>query len=129
MIVSHVRSWHVHPHAWSLVPASLYVQNNKNINAQCNGDGTKGCTRPFFSSKHSNAIWAVLINTNGWYGCEELKSRSTKRVRNATNFATGLRSGRSKVQRPFRCEQKAPFFTGDTAFKDLLSLGTPGDLE
>ena len=30
--------------------------------------------------------WAVLINTNAWYGCEELKSRRLKRVCNAKNF-------------------------------------------
>ena len=42
--------------------------------------------------------WAVLINTNGWYGCEELKSRRYKRVRIATNFASRLRSGRGGVE-------------------------------
>ena len=31
--------------------------------------------------------WAVLINTNAWYGCEELKSRSILRDVDATNFA------------------------------------------
>ena len=63
--------------------------------------------------------WAVLINTNGCHGCEELNSRSAKRVRNATNFATRLRSARADIQRPSKCEQKAPFFT---AFKDLVAL-------
>ena len=29
------------------------------------------------------SLAAVPINTNGWYGCEELNSRSTKRVYNA----------------------------------------------
>ena len=51
---------------------------------------------------------AVLINTNGWHGCEELNSRSPKRVRNATNFAMRLRSARADAQRPFRCEKNAP---------------------
>ena len=61
----------------------------------------------------------MLINTNGWHGCEELNSRSPKRVRNATNFAMRLRSARADAQRPFRCEKNAPFFI---AFKDLLGL-------
>ena len=39
--------------------------------------------------------WAVLLNTNGWYGCEELNSSCPKRVRNAENFATRLRSSRA----------------------------------
>ena len=63
--------------------------------------------------------WAVLINTNAWYGCEELKSRRYGRVRNATNFATRLRSGRADVQPPFRCEPNALLFT---AFTDPLYL-------
>ena len=45
--------------------------------------------------------WAVLINTNGWYGCEELKSRRYKRVRIATNFASRLRSHRTDSEPPF----------------------------
>ena len=61
----------------------------------------------------------MLINTNAWYGCEELKSRSTKRVCIATNFATRIRSCRADVQGTFGCEQKALLFT---AFKDLLVL-------
>ena len=63
--------------------------------------------------------WVVLINTNGCHGCEELNSRSAKRVRNATNFATRLRSARADIQRPFRGVKNAPFFI---AFKDLLAL-------
>ena len=39
--------------------------------------------------------WAVLLNTNGWYGCEELNSSCPKRVRNAENFATRLHSSRA----------------------------------
>ena len=35
---------------------------------------------------------AVLINTNGWHGYGELKSGIIKRVFDATNFATRLRS-------------------------------------
>ena len=30
--------------------------------------------------------WAVLINTNCWYGCKELKSRSHGQTGHATNF-------------------------------------------
>ena len=37
---------------------------------------------------------AVLINTNGWHGYGELKSEITKRVLDATNFVTRLRSRR-----------------------------------
>ena len=36
--------------------------------------------------------WAVLIDTNGWYGCEELNSKRLPRVFDATNFARRLRS-------------------------------------
>ena len=79
--------------------------------------GTSISERVFLLSPATH--WAVLINTNGCHGCKELNSRSPKRVRNATNFATRLRSGRADIQRPFRCEKNAPFFT---AFKDLLGL-------
>ena len=37
---------------------------------------------------------AVLINTNGWHGYGELKSGILKRVLDATNFVTRLRSRR-----------------------------------
>ena len=37
---------------------------------------------------------AVLINTNGWHGYGELKSGVCKRVLDATNFVTRLRSRR-----------------------------------
>ena len=37
---------------------------------------------------------AVLINTNGWHGFGELKSEIIKRVLDATNFVTRLRSRR-----------------------------------
>ena len=37
---------------------------------------------------------AVLINTNGWHGYGELKSGFYKRVLDATNFVTRLRSHR-----------------------------------
>ena len=40
---------------------------------------------------------AVLINTNGWHGYGELKSKITKRVLDATNFVTRLRSRRGGV--------------------------------
>ena len=62
---------------------------------------------------------AVLINTNAWYGCEELKSRSRGRVVNATNFVSRRRSRRAYIQVTFCCEQKAPLFT---AFTDPLRL-------
>ena len=84
---------------------------------QCNGDGTRVCTKPFPSSPVMQ--WAVLINTNAWYGCEELKSRSRGRVGNATNFVNRRRSRRAYVQGTFWCEQKAPLFT---AFTDPLWL-------
>ena len=73
----------------------------------------------FLHSLSPATHWAVLINTNGCHGCEELNSRSAKRVRNATNFATRLRSARADIQRPFRGVKNAPFFI---AFKDLLAL-------
>ena len=79
--------------------------------------GTSFSERVFLLSPATH--WAVLINTNGCHGCEELNSRSAKRVRNATNFATRLRSARADAQRPFRCQKNAPFFI---AFKDLLAL-------
>ena len=34
----------------------------------------------------------MLINTNGWHGYGELKSEIIKRVLDATNFVTRLRS-------------------------------------
>ena len=40
---------------------------------------------------------AVLINTNGWHGYGELKSGVYKRVLDATNFVTRLRSRRGGV--------------------------------
>ena len=79
--------------------------------------GTSFSERVFLLSPATH--WAVLINTNGCHGCEELNSRSAKRVRNATNFATRLRSARADIQRPFRGVKNAPFFI---AFKDLLAL-------
>ena len=63
--------------------------------------------------------WAVLINTNAWYGCEELNSRSTKRVFDATNFAMHLRRRRLSVQLFFHTRSQALIFT---AFKGLLVL-------
>ena len=75
--------------------------------------------RKGFPSKPSDTLGSVLIHTNGCHGCEELNSRSAKRVRNATNFATRLRSARADIQRPFRGVKNAPFFI---AFKDLLAL-------
>ena len=44
---------------------------------------------------------AVLINTNGWHGYGELKSGILKRVLDATNFATRLRSRRVGSERLF----------------------------
>ena len=63
--------------------------------------------------------WAVLINTNGWYGFEELKSRSTKRVFDAANFAMRLRRRRLSVQLFFHTRSQALIFTD---FKGLLVL-------
>ena len=63
--------------------------------------------------------WAELINTNGWYGCEELKSRRLPRVFNATNFATRLRRRRANIQPFFHTSHQAPSFT---AFKGLFNL-------
>ena len=45
--------------------------------------------------------WAVLINTNDWYGCEELKSRRYGRVLIVTNFVTRIRRRRADVQPSF----------------------------
>ena len=68
--------------------------------------------------------WAVLINTNGWYGCEELKSRRYGRVVNATNFVSRRRSRQAYIQVTFWCEQKAPLSTAltDTDPLRLLDL-------
>ena len=57
--------------------------------------------------------WAVLINTNGWYGCEELNSTRSKWVCIATNFATRIRS---------RWADSEPLFTPDTQGIPLHSL-------
>ena len=61
--------------------------------------------------------WAVLINTNGWYGCEELKSAGYTRVRNATNFATCLKSSALTLRVHSHPTNLTPFLI---AFKDLL---------
>ena len=45
--------------------------------------------------------WAVLINTNAWYGCEELNSRRYGRVLIVTNFVTRVRRRRADVQPSF----------------------------
>ena len=73
--------------------------------------------------------WAVLINTNAWYGCEELKSRSRGRVVNATNFV----SRRAYIQVTFWCEQKGTTLhsldrsdLSDCQSENLRSLATPG---
>ena len=44
---------------------------------------------------------AVLINTNAWHRYGELKSGRPKRVLDATNFATHLRSRRVGSERLF----------------------------
>ena len=44
---------------------------------------------------------AVLINTNGWHGYGELKSKIIKRVLDATNFVTRLRARYVGVAGPF----------------------------
>ena len=59
----------------------------------------------------------MLINTNGWYECEELNLSVISRLLKATNFVDRQGSGRADVQCPFRCEKKAPCFT---AFKSQL---------
>ena len=65
--------------------------------------------------------WAVLINTNGWHGCEELKSRSVQRVLDATNFADRKRSSRVGAEGPFTPQKRI------TALHSLqISLDTPG---
>ena len=61
--------------------------------------------------------WGVLINTNGWYGCEELKSACSTRVRNATNFATCLKSSALTLRVHSHSTNLTPFLI---AFKDLL---------
>ena len=67
------------------------------------------------------SLAAVPINTNGWHGCEELKSRSTKRVRIATNFATRIRSCQAGSEPPFTHNKPAiPLHSLQR------SLGTPG---
>ena len=63
--------------------------------------------------------WAVLINTNGWYGCEELNSWRYGRVLNATNFVTRIRHRRVDVLPIFHTSDRAPLFT---AFKEPLYL-------
>ena len=67
------------------------------------------------------SLAAVPINTNGWHGFEKLKSRSTKRVRIATNFATRIRSCRAGSEPPFTHNKPAiPLHSLQR------SLGTPG---
>ena len=68
--------------------------------------------------------WAVLINTNGWYGCEELRSRRYKRVHIATNFASRLRSHRTDSEPPFTPNKPGIYGTTSytVAFTDLLYL-------
>ena len=60
---------------------------------------------------------AVLINTNGGYRCEELKSAGSTRVRNATNFATCLKSSALTLRVHSHPINLTPFLI---AFKDLL---------
>ena len=65
--------------------------------------------------------WAVLIKPNGWYGCEELKSRSIQRVLDATNFADRKRSSRVGAEGPFTLQKHI------TALHSLqISQDTPG---
>ena len=52
--------------------------------------------------------WGVLINTNGWYGYEELKSACPTRVLNATNFATRLCSSHADLESPFTHQKPNP---------------------
>ena len=66
--------------------------------------------------------WAVLIYTNGWYGCEELKSRRLLRVSNATNFATRLRRRRVNTQPFFHTSSQPPIFTAFKGLGNLLDL-------
>ena len=61
--------------------------------------------------------WAVLINTNGWYGCEELKFACYTRVRNATNFATCPKSSGLTLRVHSHPTKLTPCLI---AFKDLL---------
>ena len=64
--------------------------------------------------------WAVLINTNAWHGCEELKSRRYKRLRIATNIATRIRSRRAGSEPPFTPYKPAIYLF--TAITDPLYL-------
>ena len=52
--------------------------------------------------------WALLINTNGWYGYEELNSSWNLQVRNATNFATRLCSSHTDLESPFTHQKPNP---------------------
>ena len=74
-----------------------------------------------FLSVSAALHWAVLINTNGWYGCEELNSRSTKQVNDAKNFASPRRSAHADVEDLFT-PQKASVLL----YSFLKSPGTPG---
>ena len=57
--------------------------------------------------------WAVLINTNGWYGYEELKSGWYMRYLHITNFERRLRTLRALAE---------PLFTAQLPGTSLHSL-------
>ena len=52
--------------------------------------------------------WAVLINTNGWYGYEELKSGWYMRYLHVTNFVRRLRTLRALAEPLFTAQLPGP---------------------
>ena len=51
---------------------------------------------------------AVLINTNGWYGCEKLKSGWYMRYLHVTNFERRLRTLRALAEPLFTAQLPGP---------------------
>ena len=52
--------------------------------------------------------WAVLINTNGWYGYEELRSGWYMRYLHVTNFERRLRTLRALAEPLFTAQLPGP---------------------
>ena len=52
--------------------------------------------------------WAVLINTNGWCGCEELKSGLAMRYLHVANFERRLRTLQADAEPLFTAQLPGP---------------------
>ena len=67
--------------------------------------------------------WAVLINTNGWYGYEELKSGWYMRYLHVTNFERRLRTLRALAEPLFTAQLAAKLAPGFLASVSSHSIG------